>query len=77
MQMSEVRLARRRIGQENLIAWPEPRSGASLTELAALIDQVEIDRTLAGISAAAKGGLGWPPFGPVPCLALARIMREG
>ena len=31
-------MARRRIGQEDLIARPEPRSASSLTELAALLD---------------------------------------
>lgn len=49
---------RRRIGQEDLIARPEPRAGATLTEPAALIDQMEIGQHLACISAAAKGELG-------------------
>jgi transposase, IS5 family len=42
-------MARRRIGQEDLIARPEPRAASSLTELAALIDWAEIDRALSGI----------------------------
>ena len=40
-------MARRRIGQEDLIARPEPRAASSLTELAALIDWAEIDRAAA------------------------------
>ena len=55
-------MARRRIGKEDLIARPEPRAASSLAELAALLDWAEIDRHLAGISAAAKGELGWPPL---------------
>jgi hypothetical protein len=39
-------MARRRICQEDLMARPEPRSGASLQQLAALIDWAEIDRQL-------------------------------
>ena len=31
-------MARRRIGQEDLIARPEPRAASSLSELAALLD---------------------------------------
>jgi transposase, IS5 family len=61
-------MARRRIGQEDLIARPEPRAASSLAELAALLDWTEIDRHLAGISAAVKGEPGWPP------LALFRAM---
>ncbi len=53
-------MARRRIGQEDLITRPEPRAASSLMELAALLDWHEIDCALAGISAAAKGELGWP-----------------
>jgi hypothetical protein len=34
-EVAEVGMARRRIGQEDLIARPEPRAGATLTELAA------------------------------------------
>jgi transposase, IS5 family len=54
-------MARRRIGQEDLIARPEPRAAASLAELAALLDWAEIGRALAGISDAAKGEPGSPP----------------
>ena len=39
-------MARRRIGQEDLIARPEPRAASSLPELAALLDWSEIDRFL-------------------------------
>jgi hypothetical protein len=46
------------MGQEELLARAEPRWSASLSELAALLDWVEIDRALAGISASAKGELG-------------------
>lgn len=55
-------MARRRIGQEDLLARAEPRSSASLSELAALLDWVEIDRALAGISASRKSEPGWPPL---------------
>ena len=54
-------MARRRIGQEDFIARPEPRAAASLAELAELLDWTGIDRALVGISAAAKGEPGWPP----------------
>ena len=64
-------MARRRIGQEDLIARPEPRSASSLSELAALLDWGEIDRLLAGISAAAKGEPGWPPLALFRALLLA------
>jgi IS5 family transposase len=64
-------MARRRIGQEDLLARAEPRSSASLSELAALLDWVEIDRALAGISASAKGELGWPPLALFRALLLA------
>ncbi|HEV7268997.1 MAG TPA: IS5 family transposase, partial [Falsiroseomonas sp.] len=68
---TEVGTARRMIGQENLIARPEPKSASSLTELAALLDWAEIDRHLAGISAAAKGEPGWPPLALFRALLLA------
>src|ERR671912_485477 len=64
-------MGRRRIGQEDLIARPEPRAGATLTELAALIDWTEIDRRPVGISAAVKGELGWPPLALFRALLLA------
>ena len=55
-------MARRRIGQADLIARPEPRAAASLSELGALLDWIEVDRALADISAATKGEPGWPPL---------------
>ena len=64
-------MARRRIGQEELIARSEPRAAASLSELGALVDWTEIDRALADISAAAKGELGWPPLALFRSLLLA------
>jgi IS5 family transposase len=64
-------MARRRIGQEDLIARPEPRAASSLVGLAALLDWAEIDRHLIGISAAAKGELGWPPLALFRGLLLA------
>jgi IS5 family transposase len=64
-------MARRRIGQEDLIARPEPRAASSLSELAALLDWHEIDRALVGISAAARGELGWPPLALFRGLLLA------
>ena len=64
-------MARRRIGQEDLIARPEPRAALPLLELAALLDWAEIDRHLVGISAAAKGEHGWPPLALFRGLLLA------
>jgi transposase, IS5 family len=64
-------MARRRIGQEDLIARPEARAASSLTELTALLDWAEIDRQLVGISAAAKGEPGWPPLALFRALLLA------
>ncbi len=64
-------MARRRISQENLIAQLQLRSASSLVEFAALLERAEIDHTLAGISAAAKGELGWPPVALVRALLLA------
>ena len=64
-------MARRRIGQEDLIARPEPRAASSLTEVAALLDWHEIDRALTSISAAEKGELGWPPVALFRALLLA------
>ena len=52
-------MTRRRIGQADLIARPEPRASSSPSDLAALLDWTEIDRILAGISAAPKGEAGW------------------
>jgi transposase, IS5 family len=67
----EAAMAGRRIGQEDLITRPEPRSASSLAELAALLDWAEIDRHLVGISAAAKGEPGWPPLALFRGLLLA------
>jgi hypothetical protein len=64
-------MARRRIGQEDLIPRPEPRAASSLSELAALLDWAEVDRALAGISAEAKGEPGWPPLALFRGLLLA------
>jgi transposase, IS5 family len=64
-------MARRRIGQEDLIARPEPRAASSLTEFAALIDWAEIDRALTGISASERGEPGWPPLALFRALLLA------
>jgi IS5 family transposase len=44
-------MARRRIGQDDLITRPEPRASSSLAELAALVVWAEIDHHLVGISA--------------------------
>ena len=56
-------MARRQIGQEHLaLSRAEPRGGAALGEVAALIDWAEMDRLLAGILASAKGEPGWPPL---------------
>ena len=59
------------IGQEDFIARAEPRAASSLAELAALLDWAEIHRALAGISAAARGELGWPPPALFRALLLA------
>jgi transposase, IS5 family len=64
-------MARRRIGQEDLIARPEPWAASSLAELAALLDWTEIDRHLVGISSAARGEPGWPPLALFRGLLLA------
>ncbi len=64
-------MARRRIGQEDLIVRPEPRAASSLAELAALLDWAEVGRCLVGISSAAKGELGWPPLALFRGLLLA------
>ena len=64
-------MARRQIGQEDLIARPEPRTASPLTELNALLDWGEINRALAGLSAAARSELGWPPLALFRGLLLA------
>ena len=59
----EAATARRRIGQEQLgIVGSHPRGDTSLDEMSRLVDWAEIDRLPGGISAAAKGKLGWPPL---------------
>ena len=68
---AEVGMARRQIGQEDLIARPEPRTASPLTELNALLDWGEINRALAGLSAAARSELGWPPLALFRGLLLA------
>lgn len=65
-------MARRRIGQEQL--WTERAvrpGGASLDEVAALVDWAELDQLLAGISSSAKGEPGWPPLALFRALLLA------
>jgi len=64
-------MARRRIGQEDLIARPEPRAASSLSEIAALLDWTAIERHLVDVSAAAKGEPGWPPLALFRSLLLA------
>lgn len=65
-------MARRQIGQEQLgITDVRPRGGTSLDELAGLIDWIELDRLLAGISASTKGEPGWPPLALFRALLLA------
>lgn len=64
-------MARRRIGQEDLIARPEARTASPLTRIAALLDWTEIDRHLAGISASDRGEPGWPPLALFRALLLA------
>ncbi len=65
-------MARRRIGQEQrAVGGLEPCGGTALDLVAALVDWAEIDRLLAGISAAAKGEPGWPPLALFRGLLLA------
>ncbi len=65
-------MARRRIGQEQLAIVDSQRRGdTSLDEMSQLVDWTEIDRLLAGVSAAAKGELGWPPLALFRALLLA------
>ena len=65
-------MARRRIGQEQLAIMGSQRRGdTSLDEMRQLVDWTEIDRLLAGVSAAAKGELGWPPVALFRALLLA------
>jgi IS5 family transposase len=65
-------MARRQIGQEHLaLGGAEPRGGASLDAVAALIDWADLDRLLSGISASTKGEPGWPPLALFRALLLA------
>src|SRR3954470_20227825 len=68
----EASMARRRIGQDQLsLGGPSPKGGTSLEVIASMIDWVELDALLAGISAAAKGEAGWPPLALFRALLLA------
>src|SRR6185437_11382044 len=70
--MVEAGMARRRIGQERLgFADTQGRQKSSLDEVATLVDWTEVDRLLAGISAAPKGEPGWPPLALFRALLLA------
>ncbi len=65
-------MARRRIGQERLsLVKGAARGRASLDEMSALIDWIEIDRRLVEIYAAAKGEPAWPPLALFRALLLA------
>ena len=65
-------MARRRIGQVQLpLGGAAPRGGTSLDVIAAMVDWAELDRLLAGISAAARGEPGWPPLALFRALLLA------
>jgi IS5 family transposase len=64
-------MARRRIGQEDLIARPEPRAASSLMEPAVLLDWAGINGELVGIPAAAKGEPRWPSLALFRALLLA------
>jgi IS5 family transposase len=48
-----------------------PRWEATLDEMSALIDWMEIDRHLAGIYASARGEPAWPPLALLRALLLA------
>lgn len=65
-------MARRRIGQEQLWCQRAARpGGASLDEVAELVDWAELDQLLIGISSSAKGEPGWPPLALFRALLLA------
>jgi len=56
-------MARRRIGQEQLVLdGGSGRSGSSLGQMAALIDWTQIDRQLDEIYRSPRGEAGWPPL---------------
>src|SRR5918998_800495 len=64
-------MARRQIGQEQLVIGGEEPRGTSLDEVSSLVDGTELDCLLAGISASPKGELGWPPLALFRALLLA------
>ena len=65
-------MAHRRIGQEAPgLSDGAARGGSSLDEVARLVDWAEIERLLAGMSAASKGEPGWPPPALFRALLLA------
>ena len=65
-------MPRRQIGQERFaIGDARARQSSDLDGVAALVDWTEVDRLLAGISAAAKGEPGWPPLALFRALLLA------
>jgi transposase, IS5 family len=64
-------MARRQIGQEQLVIGGEEPRGTSLDEVSSLVDGTELDCLLAGISALPKGELGWPPLALFRALLLA------
>ena len=56
-------MARRRIGQEQLVLdGGSGRSASSLDQMATLIDWPQIDRQLDEIYRSPRGGAGWPPL---------------
>lgn len=65
-------MARRRIGQEQLVlGGADARGGTALDQVAALVDWAEFDSLLVDISAAPKGEPGWPPLALFRALLLA------
>ena len=65
-------MARRQIGQDEFrIDVAKSAGGSSLDEMSKLIDWTEIDRLCAGIYAATKGELAWPPLALFRALLLA------
>jgi IS5 family transposase len=70
--MMEVCMARRRIGQEQLII-PNgcAESGSPLERMSGLIDWTQIDRQFDEISSSPRGEAGWPPLSLFKGLLLA------
>ena len=65
-------MARRCIGQDQLVIGSnDVRGGASLDQIAGLLDWAALDGLLAGISASPKGEPGWPPLALFQALLLA------